>query len=116
VDQLEVNVERLVPWLKDDISSSGFSNPRTPIPDIALEDILEFEAAAQRDPTLEPWNEVFEFQAPESEQLDEAETATQICLNLKHLNEIIESRVPKLEQLDVGFESRGAARRNQDQE
>ena len=91
MDQLEVNVERLVPWLKDDISSSGFSNPRTPIPDIALEDILEFEAAAQRDPTLEPWNEVFEFQAPEPEQLNESEAATQIHPDLEHLHEIIES-------------------------
>ena len=91
MDQLEVNVERLVPWLKDDISSSGFSNPRTPIPDIALEDILEFEAAAQRDPTLEPWNEVFEFQAPEPEQLNESEAATQIHPDLEHLHEIFES-------------------------
>ena len=86
MDQLEVNVERLVPWLKDDISSSGFSNPRTPIPDIALEDILEFEAAAS-----EPWNEVFEFQAPEPEQLNESEAATQIHPDLEHLHEIIES-------------------------
>ena len=96
VDQLQVIIVRLIPWLKGDISSSGSLN--------------------QRNHTPEPWNEVFEFQAPESEQLDEAETATQICLDLKHLNEIIESRVPKLEQLDGGFESRGAARRNQDQE
>ena len=72
MDQLEVNVERLVPWLKDDISSSGFSNPRTPIPDIALEDILEFEAA-------------------EPEQLNESEAATQIHPDLEHLHEIFES-------------------------
>ena len=43
VDQLQYLVERLLPWLKDDISSSGSSNHRTPSPDIAQEDILEFE-------------------------------------------------------------------------
>ncbi len=84
MDQLQVIIVRLIPWLKGDISSSGSLN--------------------QRNHTPEPWNEVFEF------------PASQICLYMKHLNEIIESRVPKLEQLDGGFESRGAARRNQDQE
>ena len=74
VDQLKVIIVRLLPWLKGDISSSGSSN--------------------QRNHTPEPWNEEFEFQAPESEQLDEAETATQIRLDLKHLNEIIDSRFP----------------------
>lgn len=39
VDQLQVIVERLLPWLKDDISSSRSSYPRTPSPDIGLEDI-----------------------------------------------------------------------------
>ena len=42
VDQLQSRVEGLLPWLKDDIFSSGSSNPRNPSPDIALEDILEF--------------------------------------------------------------------------
>ena len=46
VDQLQTVVEGLLPWLKDDISSSGSLNPRTPCPDIELEDLLEFEAAA----------------------------------------------------------------------
>ena len=41
VDQLQYHVEILLPWLKDDISSS-----RSPSPDIVLEDALEFEAAA----------------------------------------------------------------------
>ena len=60
----------------DDSSSSGSLNPRTPSPDIALEDILEFEEAAQRDPTPEPGNEVFENQIPEPKQLNEAYIAT----------------------------------------
>ena len=42
VNQLQSCVEGLLPWLTDDISSSGSSNPRNPSPDIALEDILEF--------------------------------------------------------------------------
>ena len=39
VDQLQTVVERLLPWLKDDISSSDSSNPRTPSPDRAKGDI-----------------------------------------------------------------------------
>ena len=78
VDQLRSLVESLLPWLKADVSSSGSSNPRTPSPDIALEDILEFEAAAQRNHTPEPCNEVFKFRVPEPEQLNESQAATQI--------------------------------------
>ena len=58
----------LLPWLKDDLSSSGSSKPRTPSPDIEL-------AAAQRDPTPELLNEVFKFRDPKPEQLNEAEEA-----------------------------------------
>ena len=36
VNQLQSCVEGLLPWLTDDISSSGSSNPRNPSPDIAL--------------------------------------------------------------------------------
>ena len=68
VDQLLVIIEGLLPWLKDDISSSGSSNPRTPSPDIELENLLEFEAAAQRDPTPELSNEVI---GPDLEHLNE---------------------------------------------
>ena len=100
MDQLQVIVERLLPWLKDDISSSWALNPRTPSPDIALEDILEFEAAAQRNHTPELWNKVFMFWASEPEHLDEAEAAVQISSDLVHLYEIFEFGVPKLEQLD----------------
>ena len=51
--QLQVIGEGLLPWLEDNISSSGSSNPRTPSPDVALEEILQFEEAAQRNHTLE---------------------------------------------------------------
>ena len=77
-DQLQTIVEGLLPWLKDDISSSGSSKPRTPSPEIELEDLLEFNAAAQRDPTPELLNEVFNFRDPKPEQLNEAEEAAQI--------------------------------------
>ena len=90
MDQLQVIVERLLPWLKDDISSSWALNPRTPSPDIALEDILEFEAAAQRNHTPELWNKVFMFRASEPEHLNEAEAAVQISSDLVHLYEIFE--------------------------
>ena len=59
--QLQVIGEGLLPWLEDNISSSGSSNPRTPSPDVALEEILQFEEAAKRNHTLELWKEVFEF-------------------------------------------------------
>ena len=39
VGQLQVIGEGLLLWLVDDISSSGSSNPWTPSPDIALEEI-----------------------------------------------------------------------------
>ena len=96
--------------------AEGSSNPRTPSPDIELEDILEFKAAAQRDPTPEPRSEVFEFRAPEPEQLNEAEVAAQIRPDHEHLNEIFEFRVPEPAQQDERFKSRGAARINPDQE
>ena len=35
-------VERLLPWLKDNLSSSESSNPRTSSPDIELGEILKF--------------------------------------------------------------------------
>ena len=97
VDQLHAIVEGLLPWLKDDITSSGSS---TPSPDIELEDLLEFEAAAQRDSTPELLNEVFEFRDPEPEQLNEAEDAAQIRPDLEHLNEIFKFRDPEPGQLN----------------
>ena len=71
VDRLQAIVEELLPWLKDDLSSSVSSNPRTSSPDIELEDISEFEEAAQRDPDPGQLNEIFEFRDPEPEQLNE---------------------------------------------
>ena len=59
---------------------------------------------------------MFEFKAPEPKQLDEAETDIQISPDLEHLDEIVEFRVPEPEHLDGGFDSRGAARINPDQE
>ena len=52
-------VERLLPWLKDGISSSESSNTRTPSPDIELGDIFEFEEAAQIDLEPKQLNEIF---------------------------------------------------------
>ena len=43
---MEADAERLLPWLKDDISSSESSNPRISSPDIELGQIFEFEQAA----------------------------------------------------------------------
>ena len=56
VERQQAVIEGLLPWLKDYISSSEFSNPRTPSPDIELGDIFEFEEAAQIDPELEQLN------------------------------------------------------------
>ena len=47
--------------MKDDISSSESSNPRTPSPDIELGEILKFEEAFQIDLEPEQLNEIFEF-------------------------------------------------------
>ena len=43
---VESVVERLLPWLKDDISSSESSNSRTHSPEIELGEIFELEEAA----------------------------------------------------------------------
>ena len=43
---VESVVERLLPWLKDDISSSEFSNSRTHSPEIELGEKFEWEEAA----------------------------------------------------------------------
>ena len=109
VDQLQTVVEGLLPWMKDDFSSSGSSNPRTPTPDVELEEILECEANAQRSPTLEPMSEIFEFREPEQEQLDEDEEAAYLCPDLERLNEIFEFRDPEPEKLNEMFEFEEAA-------
>ena len=49
VDELQALVEERLPWLKDDISSTKASNPRTPSTDIELEDLSESEEVAQGD-------------------------------------------------------------------
>ena len=75
VDRLQVVVKGLLPWLKDDISSSESSNPRTPSPDIELEDIFEFEESAQKDPDPEQLNKISKVEegakiVPKQEQLN----------------------------------------------
>ena len=59
VDELQVLVEERLPWLKDDISSSETSTPRTPSPDIELGDLSKSE-----EPTPELSDEVFRFRDP----------------------------------------------------
>ena len=43
VDELQAIVEELLPWLKDGIFSSESCTPRTPSPDIELENLSESE-------------------------------------------------------------------------
>ena len=81
-----------------------------------MEQLDEDEAAAQINPDCEHPNEIFEFRVPDPEQMDKAEAATQINLDLEHPDEIAESKIHKPGQLDEGFEPRGAACRNPDQE
>ena len=45
VDELQVQGEEQLPLLKEDVSSSETSNPRTPSPDIELRDLSESEGA-----------------------------------------------------------------------
>ena len=79
VERQQAVIEGLLPWLKDYISSSEFSNPRTPSPDIELGDIFEFEEAAQIDLELEQlniWPEV-------ENESDEVDTEHSPTLNLE---------------------------------
>ena len=77
--------------MKDDISPSESSNPRTPSPDIELDvnsslrkllnEIFEYEKAAQMNPEPEQPNEIFKFRDPKPEQLNkmfEVEEAARI--------------------------------------
>ena len=70
VDELQAWVEKQLPWLKDDISSSETSNPRTTSPDIELEDFSESEEAALEDIVPELHNGLFRFRDPEPVQLN----------------------------------------------
>ena len=72
-------VERLLPWLKDGISSSESSNTRTPSPDIELGDIFEFEEAAQID--LEP--EQLNLHPEVEDESDEVDNEHLPTLNLE---------------------------------
>ena len=65
MDELQAWVEEQLPWLKEDISSSETSNPRTPSPDIELGDLSESEEAAPKHLVPELQNEVFRFRDPE---------------------------------------------------
>ena len=107
-------VERLLPWLKDGISSSESSNPRTSSPDIELGEILKFQEAFQIDPESKQLNETFEFQGaaqidPEPEQLNkifEFDEAAQIDPEPEQLNKIFEFEEaaqidPEPEQLNL---------------
>jgi hypothetical protein len=122
-------VERLLPWLKDDISSSESSNSRTPSPDIELVEIFEFEEAARRDPEPKQLNEIIEVEeaaqiVPESEQLYKTfgfEEAVRRDPDSEQLNEIIKVEEaaqidPEQEKLNEIFKVEEAAQRDPEQE
>ena len=66
-------------WLKDEVSSSESSNPRTPSPDIEPGEIFKFEEAAQIDPEPEQLNILPEVE----EEPDEVDTEHPPTLNLE---------------------------------
>ncbi len=103
VDRLQAVVEGLLLWLKENISSSESSNPRTISPNIELEDIFKFEDAAHWDPDPKQLNEIFEFRDPEPEQLNkmfEFEEAAQIDSDQEQMNKVFKFRDPKPKQLN----------------
>ena len=77
----------MLPCLKDYISSSEASTPRTPSQDVALEDLSDPEEAAPNNPNLELLNEESESRYPElvSEELQGMNEAVQKPHNLEHL-------------------------------
>ena len=98
VDELQAWVEERLPRLKDNISSSETSNPRTPSPDIELEDLSESEEAALENPTPELLNEVFRFRDPKPvhlDDIDKAEEAAQGHPGRELLNESFTFREPE---------------------
>ena len=113
VDRLQVVVEGLLPWLKDDISSSESSNPRTPSPDIELEDIFEFEESAQKDPDPEQLNEISKVEegakiVPKQEQLNNGfperkslRVAYRSFLDTRQRIAVIEGQLRAYNQLDL---------------
>ena len=86
-DALQKIVKDMLPCLKDYISSSEASTPRTPSQDVALEDLSDPEEAAPNNPNLELLNEESESRYPElvSEELQGMNEAVQKPHNLEHL-------------------------------
>ena len=76
---MEAVEEELMPWLKDDISSSEPSNPGTPSLDIELGEIIKPEKAAQMDPEPE---QLFHFHDVQ-EVHDEVDAEHPPSLNIK---------------------------------
>ena len=108
VDKLQALDEEQLARLKDDITSSETSNPRTPSLDIELGDLSESEEAASENHTPELLDEVFRFRDPEPVRLDEMDKAGEAVqehlgqehLGQEHLTRSFKFRDP--EQLNNG--------------
>ena len=79
---MEAAVERLLPWLKNDISSSGSSNPGTLSPDIEPGEIFEFEEAAQR-VQIDPEPEQLNLRPEVEDESDEEEHPPTLNLEIE---------------------------------
>ena len=113
MDELKAWVEERLPWLKDDISSSETSNPRTPSSDIELGDLSESEEAAPEDLVPELLNGLFRFRDPEpvhQDEIDKAATTAQGHPGRELLNESFTFREP--EQLTEECRDQEAAQLN----
>ena len=95
---VEAVVEGLLPWLKEDISSSESYNPRTPSPDIEVEEIFEFEEAAQIDPELEQLN----IRPGAEDESDEVDTEHPPTLNLEIKDDKGQLRIAYQNYLSTG--------------
>ena len=107
MDELQAWVKERLPWLKDDLSSSETSNPRTPSPDIELKDLSESEEVAPGHIVPELHNGLFRFRDPEPVQLDELDEAA--VTTQGHPGQELQNenfRFRELEQLTEELESR----------
>ena len=110
-DALQEILKDMLPWLKDDISSSEAPTPRFPSQDIALEDLSGPEEAAPNKPNPELLNEESESRDPEpvSEEMQGAEEAAQRPPNLEQLPAILQERESYEKQLNEILDFREAS-------